>query len=446
MRYNPFRPGNIVTPGMFAGRGRELEALERILFQTKHANPQHFLITGERGIGKSSLLYYLQLTASGALTTSDGSKFNFLTVPVELEPTDDFESVVCKVGGELRSTVAKLERVRTFAKDSWDFLKRWEVMGVKFDGNAVSRERHKLLDELCQSILTTLDRLKDEVDGCVIFIDEADKPPASAHVGAFAKLLTERLTKRHAHKVALGLTGVTGIVSKLRESHESAPRVFHTLTLDALEHADRLAVVQKGLDEARSKNEKQTQIEDEALNAISYLSEGLPNFIQQFAFCAFDADSDWRIDADDVMNGAFNDNGAFDQLGQKYFSELYFDQIGSDEYRNVLRAMAKHSDGWVTKAELKRLVKLKPATLNNAVNALKKRGIIIPQPGKQGVYRLPNKSFAVWIRAYTQERPKVATTEAGEVDEKGNLALPFADMSSDVTEAETDSSEMEGGQ
>jgi hypothetical protein len=55
-KYNPFRPNSIVTTGMFCGRFDEMKAAEQSLFQTKHENPKHFLISGERGIGKSSLL------------------------------------------------------------------------------------------------------------------------------------------------------------------------------------------------------------------------------------------------------------------------------------------------------------------------------------------------------------------------------------------------------
>jgi hypothetical protein len=420
MKYNPFRPGSIVTPGMFAGRGQELRTLEQILFQTKHGNPQHFLVTGERGIGKSSLLYYFQLISTGKITTPSNATFKFLTLNLALEPTDDFKTVVRKVGTELVSTVSKHETFKKAAKATWDFLKRWEIAGIKFNSESQRVEDHQLLDDLCQTIINTLDKLNDQVDGCLLLIDESDKPPVTANLGAFCKLFTEQLTKHGTHNVTLGLAGVTGIVSKLRDSHESSPRVFHTITLDPLTHDDRLVVINRGLDEANGKSSVKVTISTDAAISISTLSEGYPNFIQQFAFCAFNADSDNLIDIDDVTNGAFNKDGAFHQLGQKYFSELYFDRIGSDEYRDILRSMAEHGDEWVTKAQLKKSAGLKPATLNNGINALKKKGIILPQPGKQGVYKLPNRSFSVWIKAFTQDEASIKTQpESYEVEEKG---------------------------
>jgi len=69
MKFNPFRPNGIVPPGAFAGRYAELQCLEKVLHQTKNGNPEHFLITGERGIGKSSLLFYMQSIADGTIST-----------------------------------------------------------------------------------------------------------------------------------------------------------------------------------------------------------------------------------------------------------------------------------------------------------------------------------------------------------------------------------------
>jgi hypothetical protein len=65
MKFNPFRPNSIVAPGMFAGRYDEVTAIERGLHQTRNGNPKHFLIEGERGIGKSSLMLYVDYLSSG---------------------------------------------------------------------------------------------------------------------------------------------------------------------------------------------------------------------------------------------------------------------------------------------------------------------------------------------------------------------------------------------
>lgn len=421
-RYNPFKPGSIVNPGMFAGRGAEVLTLERVLFQTKNGNPDHFLIQGERGIGKSSLLLYLQSIATGQLNSIQSGSFRFLTVSLELEPANTYLEIIQKLGAELKRTAAVQQQAKELFKSAWEFLSRWEVnvagVGVKYSKGPCEIRPQDLLDELTYTVERTVSDMGTAMDGIVILIDEADKPTHSAHLGKFVKLFTERLTKRGCNRVCIGMAGLPVLLKRLQMSHESSPRIFQILTLEPLLSEGRIKVIQFGLDEAKTKTEREVTITPEAADWISMFSEGYPQFIQQFAYSAYEADTDNVIDVQDAMKGAFEENGAFKQLGLKYFQELYFDQIGSDEYREVLRAMSNHLDGWVNKEEIRQFAKIKESTLNNALAALKKRHIIIAKEGKKGVYSLPSKSFAVWIRGYTEG---LARNRLGQGDVKSGL-------------------------
>jgi hypothetical protein len=405
VRFNPFRPGSVVGPGMFSGRGQELLTLERVLFQTRNGNPQHFLLRGERGIGKSSLLLFLQLLARGKFLSNSGYEFKFLVVNIELDPTSTFLSIIQKLAGELKRVVASQQQMKEMAKKVWDFITGWEIMGVKYQSPDGGPDfgPNELLEDLTSAIESLIPAIKPEFEGILFLIDEADKPEAEANLGEFTKLFTERLSKRGCENVALGLAGLPNVLERLAASHPSSTRVFHVLDLEPLQEADRVDVIRKGLVEAKQKNGFDIAITEEAENLISKFSEGYPHFIQQFAYSAFEADTDNSIDADDVSKGAFNPKGgAFQQLGLKYFEDLYFEKIWSDDYRKVLHAMAERVDPWVDKATIRERTGLKETTLSNALSALIERNIIVPQKGKKGVYRLPTASFAVWIRAFTQ--------------------------------------------
>jgi hypothetical protein len=401
MRFNPFSPGSLVPNGVFTGRIEESKALERMLFHTKYGNPQHFLLQGERGIGKSSLMHIHQITASGEIPGWEEEKFNFLTVTVILEPTDTYESIVRKLGAGLRRELTNHRKVQHLLGVGWDFLKKWEVLGVKFKTD-LQIAPSELLDELVDSYTRARSQTIELTDGILVMIDEADKPGPEANLGSLLKGFTERIARSQQNQISVGIAGVTGIVDVLRKSHESAPRIFTTFQLKPLSHAESIEVVQRGLKKANLRNEHDTNITEAAQSLIATFSEGYPHFIQQFAYCAFEVDSDWQIDDADVRTGAWDEHGAFEQLGTKYFSELYFDQIHSDDYRRVLRAMADHMDTWVSKDGLRKaLPTMNASTLTNAIKALSTRRIIVAQPGQRGSYRLPLKSFAAWIRAYT---------------------------------------------
>lgn len=399
-KYNPFRPNSMVTPGMFCGRFNELERIERSLFQTKNGNPSHFLIEGERGIGKSSLFLYVDYLATGVIPGSSSETFNFVVVSIELRTDCDYYDLIRIIGSGLRQALSDQETIKKLAVKAWDFLSNWEILGVQYHKVKERLEPHELLDNLTEILVEILVDASTEVDGILILIDEADKPDEAANLGELVKLLTERLTRRRCERVCLGLAGLPNIIPKLRHSHESAPRVFTALTLEPLEPEERVEVIRRGLKEAKEKNGHETKITPEAEEMISHLSEGYPHFIQEFAYWAFDHDEDGVIDAKDVLESAYlKENSALQQLGQKYFRDLYFDRISSDDYRQVLNVMADHSDGWVSRAEILKTPGIKESTVNNALAALKKKNIIIPSDRHRGEYKLPTKSFAAWIKA-----------------------------------------------
>ena len=83
-----------------------------------------------------------------------------------------------------------------------------------------------------------------------------------------------------------------------------------------------MEVVRRGLDDAQSKNGFDVTMDSEALDLIAHLSEGYPHFIQQFSYCAFDDDTDNRIDGEDVINSLYRENRALDQLGREILPRI----------------------------------------------------------------------------------------------------------------------------
>ena len=144
-------------------------------------------------------------------------------------------------------------------------------------------------------------------------------------------------------------------------------------------------------------------MQPEAAQRIAHLSEGYPHFIQQYAYSAFEADMDDNITIEDVMAGAYGENGALDQLGTRYFEGMYSDEIDSDDYRRVLKVMAADNSEYISRKQIKTSSGLKETTLTNALKALSKRHIVLRHREKSGMYKLPSGSFRAWILAKAQK-------------------------------------------
>lgn len=389
----------MVGPGMFVGRYEELDAIESYLFQTRHENPQNFLIQGERGIGKSSLFLFVDLLASGEIPpTGSTEKFNFLVVNADLGGCATQLEIIQKIAGELKQAISDREHLKKLAKDVWDWFTNWEVLGVRYnkdrqdlDADLISREFIDKISVLC---------LRDpDLHGILILVDEADRPPADANLGETLKMFSERLERKGCSKVLFGVAGLPTIIAKLRESHDSSPRLFHTMPLRPLEVEERKKVVNLGIERANEKNAEQTTVEPDALHYIAELSEGYPHFIQQFAYSAFEKDIDNNITIEDVKAGSYGERGALAQLGDKYFHEMYIARVSSPDYRRVLDAMAQHGDDWIVKRDIIQESGVQESTVTNALNALKTKEIILTDESRRGYYRLPTRSFAAWINA-----------------------------------------------
>jgi hypothetical protein len=273
----------------------------------------------------------------------------------------------------------------------------------------VPDERLHRVDELTDVLVDLIEESMGAVEGVLILIDEADRPPSGAQLGQLCKLLTERLSRRRCERVCIGLSGLPDLMQKLRESHESSLRIFNILELKPLEFGERMRVIDSGIEQANKGSGVEIEIDDDAKRMIANLSEGYPHFLQEFAHCSFATDTDNKISVADVLQGTFSEHGALNQLGRKYFADLYIDQIGSEDYRRVLIAMADHMDEWVSRRTIINSSGVKESIVNNALSALRERNIILSNPRSRGEYRLPTRSFAVWIKAReTQKKAEPA--------------------------------------
>ncbi|MCP3472399.1 ATP-binding protein [Bradyrhizobium sp. CCGUVB1N3] len=294
-KLNPFRPGSVISPGTFVGRIEEIEVVEQSLLQTRNGNPQHFIIEGERGIGKSSLCLWVDYLARGDFTYDGKNRLSFVVVNTELHAAMGYDDIVDAILAELKRQIANRQPLLENCKKAWDFLSRFQISGVRYDRPQPLATNNRRLDELTDVLVDLIEESLGAVEGVLILIDESDRPPSDAHLGQFCKLLTERLSRRRCERVCIGLSGLPDLMQKLKDSHESSLRIFNILELKPLEFAERMMVIDRGIDQANTNSDTPIEIDDDAKRLIANLSEGYPHFLQEFAHCSFATDTDDKI-------------------------------------------------------------------------------------------------------------------------------------------------------
>lgn len=393
---------------MFVGRIQEIERLEQALIQTRSKEPAHFMISGERGIGKTSLLLYLKYLARGDIPFNSNT-FQYLILDLDVDNNTTQLGLIQRVQMHLDKQLGETEVARQFLKNTWSVLQRLRIMdsGIQAELNDTSNE--VLLDEFSLSLASICERtcgadarsvFSAQYDGILILIDEADNCSPDLHLGSFLKLLLERLQRAGCDHVLVGLAGLPELRGKLYDSHPSSVRIFEDIRLGRLTAEEVSKVITICLKKSEEDNPETVTITDEARDFLVGLSEGYPHFIQQFGYSAFATDTDNCIDESDVKNSAFGSRGALDLVGDRYYRNNFYNKIQKESYRQVLRIMADDLDGWVTRAKIKQRFKGKDTTLANAIKALRDRHIILSKEGVKGVYRLQHKGFALWIKLY----------------------------------------------
>lgn len=408
MKANPFRPNSPVNPGMFVGRLQEIERLEQSLVQTRSGEPAHFMITGERGIGKTSLLLYLKYLARGDIPFNSAT-FKFLVLDLDLDTNTTQLGLIRRIKMHLENQLGQSELARNFLNEAWAFLQRIRVMDSGIEKTPEDASDELLLDEFAITLARVCNRtctpdaeaiFSARYDGILIVIDEADNCSLELHLGSFLKLLVERLQRNGCNRVHVGLAGLPDLRAKLYASHQSSLRIFEDVQLGRLTNQEVSDVISICLERANKDNPDKTSITDKARQMLVNLSEGYPHFIQQFGYSAFAVDADGSIDPSDVEKSAFGPRGALDLIGDRYYRNDFYNKIQQDSYRQVLRIMAEEWDSWVSRATIKSKFKGKDSTLNNALKALRDRHIIFSKEGEKGVYRLQHKGFALWIKLF----------------------------------------------
>ena len=127
-KINPFMPSSPVSTGMFAGRTDELKTLTKALVQTRAGYPNHFMITGERGIGKSSLMLFMKHLADGSITYR-GNKFNFCVVDTDIDANTSPIGLMKKINLGLENELSKRTKYKKLFNDVLGFLKNIEIAG-----------------------------------------------------------------------------------------------------------------------------------------------------------------------------------------------------------------------------------------------------------------------------------------------------------------------------
>jgi len=397
---NPFKPNSAASNEFFVGRNNLINHISRSLHQTKANQSQSFMVLGERGIGKTSLLLNTKNLAEGVFK-GENSKLNFFVITIDITKETSRASLIKNISDAFDRKLSKIEKTKFLFKETWSFLSRIEAAGFKI--NSPEIDNLTLFESFSYSLAQTVKRItesdrkkKSAFDGVIILLDEVDNINKKVQLGEFIKLVIERLQKEDTEKLMFGLFGLPETKKKLIESHRSVGRMFNELTLSPLDELEMEQLLINIKENCQRLNNEDLLITTKAKEFLFSYSRGFPHFFHYYGYYAFEESSNGRIDFEIIQRGAFNN--AIDRLEYIYNDDMYKDIREVENYRLLLQEFAFELDKWLSHKELVKRYLGDKSKINELVKKLENRKIIRSE-GKLNnkKYKLIEQGFGWWI-------------------------------------------------
>lgn len=383
-RESPFEPGKPVPPDRFIGRKKTINKILRYAIKATKGNTQHFFLTGNRRIGKTSVAEYVKKYLE--------SNFKMLGVYISNKGNDSVETLTSLI---IESIFNELPH------DSLkDKLKTWfgdNIESIEIKGNKIS---FKPNDELSESFKDNFhshlqkiyeDELSESYKGIFIIIDDINGLSKSKEFVNWYKRFADTIAVSNQYKlpVYLLLAGYPEKFDNLVQAEESFGSIFHHEDISTLDNSEVKEFFVTMFDQ------ENISISDEALEVMVDFSYGLPLMMQQIGDSIF-----WLVEEDSIsketaMLGVMD---AANEIGNKQIRPI-LNQIRSDNYERILEILVKNDLTSFKKSELKKYL---PNVSNNIITGFLSRMVelgILKSTGhvNSGTYEFNNPLYYIYF-------------------------------------------------
>lgn len=387
---DPFTPNRPVDdPEKFAGREEQVDEIIDSLFQIANNNPKHTIITGDRGIGKSSLLLQTKLMGAGD---------NRLPDRLDLDKgLDGFDFVIAWHDADANQTpeditIGLLRDLNNVSTNIFDTLKiELDIAG--FIKVAKKEEKEKsisdLVDEFTKRIKNVHKNLQSKNKyGILLFIDELDRIKPDSGIATFFKLCAEKLVRDDMKNVAFMTAGITGAIQNLESEHGSIFRTFRDIPLPRLTITEIKKILISGFEITNH------TYDNDVFKLAFDISGGYPEPVHLIGSEMLSVDEDGYIDVSDFNEAKIK--LVKDVRRNKLHSIL--ERAGYGKYQLILEAMAKHESQFVPLKHIANEIGQAQNQFSTNISNLVQRGVIIKV--EKGVYSFLDPLLKEYIRNF----------------------------------------------
>ncbi len=386
--YSPFTPGQPVPVEFFVGRLSEINQLKQKAAITVKERLQVAFLTGERGIGKSSLASFVRFIAE--------REQNVLGLHTFLGGVSSLEEMARRVFDRLlKESIGKSweNKVKGFFGNH---IKQVGLFGISVEFGAPERDLRRIVHDFAPALRNLMEQLRDQKKAILLVLDDINGLASSVEFANWLKSLVDEIATAHQPlPLFLLLVGLEERRQSLVSLQPSLARVFDVIEIQTWSTDETQEFFQKAFSQV------EVSVEPEALSLLYRFAGGLPVLAHEIGDATFKVDKDDKIDKKDALNGVI---AAADIVGRKHLEPQVFQAIRSVRYRSILRKIA------TTPFEIRFKRSDLPARLNaeerkvldNFLHRMRRLDVIRPDPdGGRGAYCFGNHLHYLyfWLEA-----------------------------------------------
>ncbi|MCY4244695.1 MAG: ATP-binding protein [Gammaproteobacteria bacterium] len=398
---NPFTPGKPVDPDSFTGREKQVKELLTMVRMAKTRGLQVGWISGERGIGKSSLASFV-----GYLAERDEKA---VVAHVHLGGVKELDELARTTHLQL----LKDNQTRKWGDALWEKfgknIKSVDAFGVKFELEKTADTLPTRAGDFPDALNHVVKTAGEDREALLLTFDDINGLADNPKFAHWLKSMVDgQVTSGKRNRVCLIFAGLDERLRTMQKANPSVIRVFQPLI-----NIDPWTEEERGNFFRNSFAKGNAAIGKNEISELVLYSGGLPIVAHQIGHAVWEIAGAKKITHEDVQAGVMV---AANNFGGRFLESGVLQALKSEKYRSILRKIALRP-GWheieFSKEQLRALTVLtadEMKNLDNFLNRMRRLGAIVPvKEGDRGVYRFATHMHRIYFFLEAWE----ATKEGG---------------------------------
>lgn len=324
-RESPFTPGSIVNPKDFVGREDIISDIIKHVPTVMNGKNRNFYIVGNRGMGKSSLSYYL----------ADLLKENYSIIPVYIsnEGINDLNSLMFHLVQDLLNNIGNKSWAKKIVQSFGDNIQQVGFMSASLKFTPKPNYLETLIDSFDVFIKDVANNLGSN-NGILIIIDDINGLSNTPDFVNWFRSIMHKLTFEYDGEIPVSflLTSYPENLIKLQNHNESFNRLFYHYELPLLSGENIAYFFREKF------NQTNITCSENILELIVQCSYGIPLVMQEIGDNIY-----WLCDESNNVTLSIALNGI--EKAANIIRDRYLNSLISDEnYFKVFQIISKKVD------------------------------------------------------------------------------------------------------